>query len=167
MRIRLAQASDVPQLMAMSEADAGAAHWSQQQWLDIFKAEIEKAEIEKAEIGHGENAARMAWVAEAGIAEAEAGGIGFLVAQNCGPEWELENIAVLPDCRRRGVGLGLMAALLAQARGLRAERILLEVRESNEAAIRLYEVSGFEMLARRRDYYRNPPEDALIMVQSL
>lgn len=147
MKIRRANESDLPQLIAISEASGAATHWTQPQWLDIFKTR---------------SPMRIAWIAEE---EIEVHGIGFLIAQQGGPEWELENIAVLPGFRRQGVGRGLMSALLTQARALLAERILLEVRESNLSAIHLYNVSGFELLARRRDYYRKPEEDALIMVQ--
>jgi ribosomal-protein-alanine N-acetyltransferase len=76
----------------------------------------------------------------------------------------LENIAVLPPYRRQGVARTLLSALLLHARSLLAERILLEVRASNQAAIRFYQASGFQTLARRRDYYSNPTEDALILV---
>ena len=156
MRIRRAQASDLGQLRAMSEAVAGAAHWTEQQWLDIFATETL----------HTEHPLRLAWIAEEG-AGVDARGVGFLVVQSSGSDWELENIAVLPDCRRQKAGLGLVAALLAEARTRRAERILLEVRASNAGAIRFYHVSGFQELARRCEYYLNPPEDALIMVHGL
>jgi len=156
MKIRLAHESDLPQLTALSQTAGEAAHWTRQQWLDIF---------------HSQTLPRLTWIAEVGPAETAAENqthaVGFLVAQNSGPEWELENIAVLPECRRQGIARGLLSALLAQARALLAERILLEVRASNQAAIRFYETSGFESLARRRDYYRNPPEDAIIFVHSL
>jgi ribosomal-protein-alanine N-acetyltransferase len=79
----------------------------------------------------------------------------------------LENIAVLPECRRQGVAGALLSALLSQARRQHAERILLEVRASNEAAIHLYLANGFQTLARRRDYYRNPQEDAVILALPL
>ncbi len=59
-----------------------------------------------------------------------------------------------------------MSALLNQAQTLQAERILLEVRASNLSAFRFYDVSGFQVLARRRAYYANPVEDALIMVRT-
>jgi ribosomal-protein-alanine N-acetyltransferase len=156
MRIRLAQACDLVQLRAMSEAVAGAAHWTEQQWLDIFATETL----------HRDNPLRLAWIAEEGTG-VDARGIGFLVVQSGGPDWELENIAVLPDCRRQKVGLGLISALLAEARARRAERILLEVRASSAGAIRFYHESGFQELARRCEYYLNPPEDALIMVHGL
>lgn len=160
--IRLAQASDLPQLRAISEAVGSAARWTQPQWLAIFQTEIP---------------ARLAWIAQAEIAsdemardgmpaEAEMRGVGFLVAQDGGPDWELENIAVLPDYRRRGVGHALLSALLAQASSRQAERILLEVRASNQSAIHFYTASGFQHLALRREYYQHPPEDAQILVHT-
>jgi ribosomal-protein-alanine N-acetyltransferase len=100
-------------------------------------------------------------------AEEAVRGVGFLVAQDGGPEWELENIAVLPEFRRRGVGRELLSALLAHARSRLAERIFLEVRASNRPAIVFYRGSGFGLLGQRRDYYRDPEEDALILVYEL
>jgi [ribosomal protein S18]-alanine N-acetyltransferase len=148
MKIRLANESDLPKLQALSEAADSAARWTEQQWLEIFQTQIP---------------ARFAWIAETMGVENEPQETGFLVAQNIGPEWDLENIAVLPGFRRQGVGLELLSALLTQARSLRAERILLEVRASNQSAIRFYQASGFQLLAERREYYRNPVEDALIL----
>jgi ribosomal-protein-alanine N-acetyltransferase len=147
MRIRRALESDLAQLMAIDEAAGSATHWSPQQWMDIFRTE---------------SPARLAWIAEKNSAENEARGIGLLVAQSS-PEWELENIAVLHEFRHRGVGCALLATLLEEARARQAQRILLEVRVSNQAAIGLYVRSGFELLARRNDYYRSPTEDALIL----
>jgi ribosomal-protein-alanine acetyltransferase len=168
MKIRLATPADLPQLVAISEATDSAAHWTRQQWLDIFDSQIP---------------ARLAWIAwsasddanedstgdaaEDAAAHGPAHGVGFLVAQCGSPEWELENMAVLPAFRRRGVGAALLSALLGQARARHAERILLEVRVSNRSAIRLYEQGGFQRLARRPGYYRNPAEDALIFVHLL
>jgi ribosomal-protein-alanine N-acetyltransferase len=166
MNIRLATPADLPQLVAISNSAGSAAHWSPQQWLDIFHSQIP---------------ARLAWIAEqterrrlprteAVGPEAPAPGvfaIGFLVAQCGNPEWELENIAVLPDFRQRGVGVALLSALLEEARIRHAERILLEVRASNQSAIRLYTLAGFQLIARRRDYYRNPVDDALLFGRPL
>lgn len=148
MRIRRALESDLGQLMAIGETAGPAAHWSPQQWTDIFGTE---------------SPARLAWIAEENSAENEARGIGLLVAQSS-PEWELENIAVLHEFRHRGVGCALLATLLEEARARQAERILLEVRDSNHAAIGLYVRSGFVLLSRRSDYYRSPTEDALILM---
>jgi ribosomal-protein-alanine N-acetyltransferase len=153
LNIRRAQPSSLAQLIALSQAAGSAAHWTRQQWLDIFESQ---------------SPPRLAWIAvPAAEAEAEGHPIGFLVAQSGGPEWELENIAVLPEFRCRGVGRQLLAALLTHARALGAERIFLEVRASNQPAIRFYNLSGFQQLASRRDYYRDPDEDALILVHEL
>ncbi len=138
--------------MALSKAAETASHWTPKQWLDIFLTE---------------SPARLVWLAEAETAGNERRGIGFLVALNGGEEWELENIAVLPEFRRQGVGLGLLSTLLAEVRAQAAKRLLLEVRASNQPAICFYRANGFELLARRADYYRNPAEDALILVRSI
>jgi ribosomal-protein-alanine N-acetyltransferase len=151
MPIRPATEADLAQLAAIGESADFSAHWTTQQWLDIFHTEIP---------------ARLAWVAE-DVREGENHACGFLVAQSNGPEWELENIAVLPQFRSRGLGRELLNDLLAAARQQGAERIFLEVRESNDAAIRLYQATGFQLLSRRHAYYLNPPEDALIMVHTL
>lgn len=154
MEIRLATEADLSQLVAISKSADSAAHWTLDQWREIFQTEVP---------------ARLAWIAEEQVGAPRAR--GFLVAQigfpnSDGPEWELENIAVLPEFRRRGLGRELLAVLLAQARLHGAARILLEVRESNRAAIRLYEAAGFQQLGRRRAYYHSPIEDALILVHS-
>lgn len=82
-------------------------------------------------------------------------------------EGQVTNVAVHPDARRCGCGRKLLAALTeaAQARG--AEQISLEVRASNGAAIALYESDGYETVGRRKNFYRNPREDALVMVKKL
>ena len=87
---------------------------------------------------------------------------GFLAARGVAGEWELENIVVADMVKRRGYGAQLIASLLEHARGQRASSIFLEVRASNVAARRLYEKFGFEVASRRPQYYRNPPEDAVL-----
>ena len=151
MPIRPATEADLAQLASLSESADSSAHWTRQQWLDIF---------------HTETPARLAWIAEE-PRDGENHACGFLVAQNNGPEWELENIAVLPQFRRRGLGRELLTTLLAAARLQGAEQIFLEVRESNDAAIGLYQANGFQLLSRRRAYYLNPSGDALIMVHTI
>ncbi|PSH04941.1 MAG: ribosomal-protein-alanine N-acetyltransferase [Acidobacteria bacterium] len=149
MQVRRARESDLPVLVAISEAASSDARWTIQQWQDIF---------------HTQTPARHAWIAEDSGAKGVQG-IGFLVAQNVGRDWELENIAVLPAFRRRGIGRLLLSALQAKARSEEAERILLEVRASNESAIHLYRASGFQPLSRRKSYYLSPLEDALVLVR--
>ena len=140
-KVRRAHSSDLPQLKEISATAASAAQWTQQQWLDIFHTEISRAPCLDCRRRNGPD---------------QGPGIGFLVARNGGPEWELENIAVLPEFRRQGVGRALLSALLDEARVLQAERILLEVRASNQPAIRFYNSEGFQLLARRAAIIANP-----------
>lgn len=78
-------------------------------------------------------------------------------------EGEIQRIAVLPLRRRLGLGRELMEAMLACSREHQAEAVSLEVRAGNEGARRLYEACGFAAEAVRKDYYRFPKEDAIIM----
>ena len=80
----------------------------------------------------------------------------------CG-EGHITNIAVAPDMRRRGVARALLDALLAHAHEHEFTLLTLEVRASNAAAVALYEAAGFYVAGRRKQYYDNPREDALIM----
>ena len=78
-------------------------------------------------------------------------------------EGEVQRIAVLPRYRRLGLGRKMMDAMLTYASQCRVTAVSLEVREGNHPARRLYESYGFAAEAVRRDYYRNPTEDAVIM----
>lgn len=88
--------------------------------------------------------------------------LGFLVARYIAPDWELENIVVDPNARRRGLGKHLLDALLAKARETNSESVFLEVRESNGSARALYESAGFHQTGRRKSYYSGPAEDAIL-----
>ena len=79
-------------------------------------------------------------------------------------EGQITNIAVHPDCRRRGLGRAVTEALLDYAKGNGLFEVSLEVRASNAAAIALYEHLGFSTCGVRRDFYKKPTEDALIMI---
>lgn len=80
-----------------------------------------------------------------------------------GIDADVMTMGVLPDFRGRGLGRVLMDALIDVARRWGSERVFLEVRESNAAAISLYENSGFEVVGRTKGYFCNPREDALNM----
>ena len=79
-------------------------------------------------------------------------------------EGEITNVAVAPAARRRGVARALLTELKQQLACRNVSRIVLEVRVSNEPAIRLYEQLGFSMLGVRKNFYEKPAEDAYIMV---
>jgi ribosomal-protein-alanine N-acetyltransferase len=100
-------------------------------------------------------------------AELEGAVSGFITARQAGDDIEILNFAVRHDARRRGVGGLLLNEVLDWARTARAEKIYLEVRESNHAARRFYERHGFGETGRRPRYYNGPIEDALLLALAL
>ncbi len=88
---------------------------------------------------------------------------GYAIGALAGGEAEILNLAVDPACRRLGHGTSLLQALLAALAERRAERVYLEVRCSNLAAIGLYEARGFRRIGSRPGYYSHPREDAVTM----
>jgi [ribosomal protein S18]-alanine N-acetyltransferase len=138
-------------MIDVERASASAAHWTEQQYSQLF---------EPAGIGPE----RLVLV----VQEARDGALsGFLVARCVAHEWELENIVTAPQARRKGLGKRLLVALLEHARETKCEAVFLEVRESNIAARRLYEQAGFQQTGRRKSYYANPLEDAVLYRRSL
>jgi ribosomal-protein-alanine N-acetyltransferase len=93
--------------------------------------------------------------------------LGFLVARHIAPQWELENIVVASAARRKGVGKRLLDTLLAHAMSTNSDTVFLEVRESNTTARSLYESRGFHETGRRKSYYTNPQEDAVLYCLTL
>jgi ribosomal-protein-alanine N-acetyltransferase len=87
---------------------------------------------------------------------------GFITALVIGEEWEIENVVVAADAHRRGHASRLLQRLLESARTENAGAVYLEVRESNIAACALYEKFGFQETGRRRRYYSDPVEDAVL-----
>ena len=77
--------------------------------------------------------------------------------------WLVMNIAVHPDFRRRSIAQMLVEQLVAKLKARQSLRLMLEVRSSNMGAQSLYEKMGFTQVGLRKNYYRNPKEDALIL----
>ena len=75
----------------------------------------------------------------------------------------ISDIAVFPDYRRKGIGRALLETTFRMAHNEGAESVSLEVRPSNTAAIALYSSMGFEEVGLRKNFYRDPVEDALIL----
>ena len=82
-------------------------------------------------------------------------------------EGEILHIATKPEYRGMGYGFALLCAVLDAMRGGGTETVFLEVRESHAPAIGLYEKCGFTISGRRKRYYRDPTEDAVLMAKSL
>jgi [ribosomal protein S18]-alanine N-acetyltransferase len=92
--------------------------------------------------------------------------VAYLVCSRYDTVWHLMNIAVDINLRRQGLATSLLERLFEMA-DRPSEQYTLEVRTSNEGAIRLYERFGFRAAGRRRAYYHDNREDALIMWRTL
>jgi ribosomal-protein-alanine N-acetyltransferase len=137
-------------MMRLERSSKTAAHWNELQYECLFV---------------GDSAiSRLALVAER---QEDSAILGFLIARNVGPEWELENIVVAPEMQGRGTGTRLLNELIARAQQSNSHAVFLEVRESNTPARRLYEKLGFKETGRRKSYYSNPLEDAAIYTKAL
>jgi [ribosomal protein S18]-alanine N-acetyltransferase len=150
--VHKATVQDVAEMIRLQrQCSTTAAHWTEQQYRDLFAA-------------GRESCPRLALVAEEIGSSTLA---GFLVARHLPPEWELENIVVTSAVRRMGIGKQLLDALLVQAQQINSDAIFLEVRESNSAGRRFYEKLGFGETGRRKAYYNNPGEDAVLYSKTL
>ena len=89
--------------------------------------------------------------------------LGFCSFWRVLDELHINNLAVAPVHRRRGIGATLLGVVLAEGARLGARRATLEVRRSNDVARYLYERLGFAAAGVRRAYYTNPIEDALVL----
>ena len=107
------------------------------------------------------------------VAEGEAGDggartvLGYVGSQTCFEDADILNVAVLPAARRRGIGAALMRELEVRLAPKGVERITLEVRASNVAAIALYTGLGYVQVGLRKGYYEKPREDALILQKQI
>ena len=109
----------------------------------------------------GDAAMGLAWLDEDGAPVAYVGMVTVL------DEGQITNVATHPSCRRRGLADKLLSALITQARARGLSTLSLEVRESNAAAISLYQKHGFAVVGRRNHFYKNPREHALVMLCNL
>jgi [ribosomal protein S18]-alanine N-acetyltransferase len=89
--------------------------------------------------------------------------VGYVVNSRYVDAWHIMNVAVAPERQRRGIATALLDRLFELTKHDERRGYTLEVRVSNEAAIKLYEELGFEARGVRRGYYTDNREDALIM----
>ena len=97
------------------------------------------------------------------VAVEEARVAGYIGSQTVMDETDMMNVAVHPDFRRQGIAEALVNTLVENLKKMGSRCLTLEVRASNVPAIALYEKLGFAEIGRRKNYYRNPREDALIL----
>ena len=88
---------------------------------------------------------------------------GYVGSQTVMDETDMMNISVHPDYRRQGIAQMLADRLVEELKTVGSRALTLEVRASNVPAISLYEKLGFQQVGLRKNYYRNPKEDALIL----
>jgi ribosomal-protein-alanine N-acetyltransferase len=148
--IRRAWPADLEAILAIEKACQEAPHWSRASWLEALSAD------------DGTKPARASFVAES-----NRGILGFVVFSRTGELAELESIAVSKPARCQGVGRALCRQGMDWSRNLGAVVIELEVRASSDGALALYRLLGFVEQGRRRGYYRNPTEDAVLMAAAL
>jgi [ribosomal protein S18]-alanine N-acetyltransferase len=89
--------------------------------------------------------------------------LGYLIISRYVDAWHVMNLAVAPKHRRRRIASGLLEQLFEATSGEGRRGYTLEVRVSNDVAIKLYEQAGFKARGVRRGYYTDNREDALIM----
>lgn len=97
------------------------------------------------------------------VAEQDGAVAGYIGSQTVMGESDMMNVAVHPNFRRQGIAERLVMALVDALKARESHCLTLEVRASNDPAKALYEKLGFVQVGLRRNYYRNPREDALIL----
>jgi ribosomal-protein-alanine N-acetyltransferase len=136
-------------MMALEREAASACHWSPRQYEQIFAPGSVSGEAR-------EQSRNCALIIQEETVR------GFLRARGLGDEWEIENIVVASSVRKRGLGMHLLSHFLREARQQRAQTVFLEARQSNLPARALYQKCGFQESGRRRGYYQEPNEDAIL-----
>jgi ribosomal-protein-alanine N-acetyltransferase len=152
MPIRPATPADLAAMMAIEQAAHTAAHWSAEK----YRAALIAADPSRTNSSRTDSSHLVLLVEEKLQVR------GFIVAHAVGKEWELENVVVEAAARRRGLGRQMVDELIHTARERNAIAIFLEVRESNAAARELYENRKFIECGRRKHYYCDPEEDAIV-----
>jgi [ribosomal protein S18]-alanine N-acetyltransferase len=181
-RVRPAKPADLPRLVEIASHSATAAQWCQAEYLKLFAPDQPQSQIDvqpqanspiveprivdqqiiDPQLVNCQNQSHTQ-PRTALVVEQDGSVSGFIVGRLVDDEWEIENIAVTGAARRRGLGSRLVGELLDLVRSRGGKSVFLEVRESNRAARSLYEKWAFVEVGRRKMYYQNPPEDALLL----
>ena len=143
-KIRAMQKEDIQAVVAMEER-IFSAPWSEKSFLNAYSSDSNIYLVSTSE-------------------EEIIGYCGIWISYETA---DLCNIAVAPEYRRKGIAWEILSEAVRQAKERGAERILLEVRQSNQAAICLYQKLGFVQIGVRRGYYSAPEEDAILMQLAL
>ena len=159
-RVREMAVEDLEAVARLEGELFGAEAWSR----DLLAAELKAS--------HGPRADRRYVVVESDAADRDGGVgldgprlLGYAGLYHAGglSSADLLTIATVPSARGRGIASLMLSELISTAREVGCPDVLLEVRQSNGAAQRLYARHGFVPIGRRRRYYQAPPEDAVVM----
>jgi len=142
--------AELPRVMEIAASLKDAPQWTQAAWLRAL-----------------DPAASPRRIALAAIEPAYGKLLGFAVASLLPPQAEMETIAVAKEAQRRGIGRALLQALADQLGSEGIGDLWLEVRASNQAALAFYRSAGFAQTGRRKNYYRDPGEDGLLLTLRL
>ncbi len=140
-------------MLAIERSSESAAHWGEGHYKALFEPGAPGRFALVSEASHEDVVVRSACERVC----------GFIVVRTIGPEWEIENVVVRREVRRNGIGSALLDATIQRARQANVERLLLEVRQSNKAARKLYLSRAFRESGARSAYYENPTEDAVLL----
>lgn len=144
-RTRRMVVEDIPAVMHLADSLPDAPHW--------------QAEVYQSMVDPARTPARICLVAE--DSDRRLVGLGVMVL--IPPQAELEAIAVTVGLQRRGIAGNLWCDLVTELKRVHITEVILEVRESNRSAQAFYRAAGFVETGRRRAYYADPQEDALLM----
>jgi ribosomal-protein-alanine acetyltransferase len=148
--VRRMRLQDLESVMAIAHSLEGAPQWPRAAYLTALNPQSMPR--------------RIALVAENEVTGAV---VGFTVAGLVAPQAELETIAVSAEAQRHGIGGKLLSTMIEEMKAAAASEFVLEVRASNDGAIAFYRSLSWQENGRRRRYYADPEEDAVLMSREL
>jgi [ribosomal protein S18]-alanine N-acetyltransferase len=158
MRVRRAQAADIPAMLKLERENPTSVNWSHEHYENLFRSAA--PEPSRYLVLVVEDPSESKSVTESSTTPSI---VAYLAAHHVDRDWELQYIVVAKESRRMGLGTYLLNEFISHVRATSGNRIFLEVRESNHAARALYRKAGFEPAGLRKSYYSNPAEDAILL----
>jgi [ribosomal protein S18]-alanine N-acetyltransferase len=149
MKTRVFEREDLHSILAIQNKSGNAARWTDQDYLRLV-----------AEPGGMIVVAELETMTPPKV-------LGFAAFQRLIDEAELRNIAVDPEHQHQGVGKAILIEARQQLLQAGTKRVFLEVRKSNQTALALYYSVGFSLQSERKEYYRDPTEDAFVLALQL
>jgi ribosomal-protein-alanine acetyltransferase len=149
MKTRVFEREDLHSILAIQNKSGNAARWTDQDYLRLV-----------ADPGGMIVVAELETMIPPKV-------LGFAAFQRLIDEAELRNIAVDPEHQHQGIGKVILIEARQQLLQAGTKRVFLEVRKSNQAAIALYYSVGFSIQSERKEYYRDPTEDAFVLALQL